>query len=267
MMAGTAAGVGHNLRRRLSGRWRRFSIDHFARRNHPLRGDVPYITFTFDDFPRSALLNGGRILTEHGVRGTYFLSFKLLGTSSVSGPLALASDLETLLQEGHELGCHTYDHLDGSQTTTERFRRSVEANRVALVKSRLKAHFPVFAYPLNGPGLAIKRLVGSQFVSCRGGGQTYNHGQIDLNLLKAYFLDRRTRQGHAEIRELIELNAATKGWLIFATHDVDVPPSDYGCDPRDFESIVRLALQSGAKVLPMMQVCRELGVPCPVQAQ
>src|SRR6185295_18271573 len=90
------------LRRRLWNKWRRFTIDRFARRDFRLASDVPLVSFTFDDFPRSALAEGGRILAEQGVRGTYFVSMQLLGGPSVSGPIASRDDLQTLLHDGHE---------------------------------------------------------------------------------------------------------------------------------------------------------------------
>ena len=64
----------------------------------------------------------------------------------------------------------------------------------------------------------------------------------------------------SEIRELIERNAAARGWLIFATHDVCTGPSDYGYTPDDFSRIVDLSQRSGARVLTMSQVCQQLGV-------
>ena len=120
--------------------------------------------------------------------------------------------------------------------------------------------FPVFAYPLDGPVLSIKRAVSTHFVGCRFGGQSFNSGVIDLNLLNAYFLDKRNRGDLEAVRTVIEQNAAARGWLIFATHDVAANPSPYGCDPEYFEEVVRLSLQSGARVLPMMQACRELNI-------
>ena len=40
--------------------------------------EEPVVSFTFDDFPRSALTVGGRVLRAHGWAGTYF-------TAGVSG--------------------------------------------------------------------------------------------------------------------------------------------------------------------------------------
>jgi peptidoglycan/xylan/chitin deacetylase (PgdA/CDA1 family) len=248
------------LRRRLWNKWRRFTINRYARRDFRLRSNVPYVSFTFDDFPRSALVEGGRILTEQGVRGTYFTSLQLLGRPSVSGPIASRDDLRALLRDGHEVGCHTFEHLDGCHSTVEAFERSIEANRAALAECVPGGSFPVFAYPLDGPVLSIKRAVGRHFVGCRFGGQSFNSGVIDLNLLNAYFLDKRNRGNLDAVRAVIQQNASARGWLIFATHDVASSPSPYGCEPEYFEKVVRLSLQSGARVLPMMQACRQLSI-------
>jgi peptidoglycan/xylan/chitin deacetylase (PgdA/CDA1 family) len=249
--------------RRVSGGWRRFAIERFARRDFRLPGNVPYVSFTFDDFPLTALTEGGRRLAAHGARGTYFVSFQLLDRDSVSGRIASVRDLRTLLGEGHELGCHTFGHLDGSVVTAAEFEQSIERNRSALADSGLDTRFDVFAYPLNGPAVGTKRAAGRRFAGCRAGGQTFNHGVVDRSLLKAYFLDGRTRGRMTEIADLIARNAAANGWLIFATHDVSAQPSEYGCDAAEFEAIVRLSVESGARVLPMTRVCAELGIsPC-----
>jgi len=246
--------------RRAANRWRRFSVEHFARRDFRLPGDVAYVSFTFDDFPRTALTEGGRILRDHGVRGTYFVSFQLLDTDSVSGRIVSLDDLHRTLRDGHELGCHTFSHVDGSVVAADEFARSIDANRAALASSPLETHFDTFAYPLNGPAVPTKKVAGGRFIGCRGGGQTFNADVIDLSLLKAYFLDARSRPRMAEVTQLIARNADNKGWLIFASHDVRTTPSDYGWNPTDFAHIVNLSLRSGAHVLPMKDVCAALGL-------
>jgi peptidoglycan/xylan/chitin deacetylase (PgdA/CDA1 family) len=251
--------IGRTLSR-ANNRWRRFSVDRFGRREVMLRAATPYVSFTFDDFPRSALVAGGSILERHAARGTYFVSLQLLGGPSPSGPIASWDDLRGLLAAGHELGCHTFEHLDGRVSTAEAFERSIQANRAALTARVPDGHLPVFAYPLDGPVLSIKKAVGRHFVICRGGGQAFNAGAMDLNLLKAYFLDWRNRGNLAAVRDVIERNAAARGWLIFATHDVAADPSRYGCEPEFFDEVVRLSRQSGARVLPMSEVCKELAL-------
>jgi peptidoglycan/xylan/chitin deacetylase (PgdA/CDA1 family) len=252
--------VNRSWRQRLASKWRRVSVDRFGCRPFTLRSDAPYVSFTFDDFPRSAYVEGGRILADHGVRGTYFVSYRLLGQPSVSGLIAPPDDLPGLVREGHELGCHTFEHLDGTRATPSAFDRSIAANRAAVAETVPEAEMSVFAYPLDGPVLGVKKAVGRHFAGCRGGGQTFNGRVMDLNLLKAYFFDWKNRGNVDEVRQLLAANAAARGWLIFATHDVAAAPSDYGCTPQFFSTVVRLALESGARVRPMMQACRELGV-------
>ena len=243
--------------------WRRVAISRWGRRAFRLRSDVPYVSFTFDDYPRSAWAEGGRILRDHGVHGTYFVSLGLLGRDSVSGPIATRQELEQTVEDGHELGCHTFDHLDGTQAGPDAFVASIAANRAALCDVFPEAELPVFAFPLEGPTLAVKREVGRRFLACRGGGQSFNAGEIDLNLLQSFFIDWKTRDDIDGIRRLIDANAASRGWLILDTHDVAAAPSAYGCTPACFEAIVLHACQSGARVLSMARVCRELRVPPP----
>jgi peptidoglycan/xylan/chitin deacetylase (PgdA/CDA1 family) len=200
------------------------------------------------------------MLRRYGVRGTFFVSMQLLGKPSPSGPIATADDVKALLADGHQLGCHTYEHLDGCNSSVDAFERSIRQNRAALGDIVPDTDLPVFAYPLNGPVLNIKRAVGKHFVGCRGGGQTFNSGVIDLNLLKAFFLDWRNRGDLEAVRDVVKRNAAECGWLIFATHDVADEPSRYGCQPDFFEEAIRLSLASGARVVPMMEACEAVGI-------
>ena len=62
------------------------------------------------------------------------------------------------------------------------------------------------------------------FFGITPGGQTFNSGTADLNLLCAFFLEQ-SRDNPAAVKRLIDQNAKARGWLIFATHDVCASPS------------------------------------------
>jgi hypothetical protein len=66
----------------------------------------------------------------------------------------------------------------------------------------------------------------------------------------AYFLEK-SRRNVETVRMLMELNRRARGWLIFATHDIASEPTPYGCTPDFFERIVRSAVSSGARILPV----------------
>src|SRR5687768_8348252 len=89
----------------------------------------PLISFTFDDFPRSALHIGGEILKSYGFKGTYYAAFSLLGRDSPVGPIFVESDLASLLADGHELGCHTFAHSNAWITPVHAFEKSLLDNR------------------------------------------------------------------------------------------------------------------------------------------
>jgi peptidoglycan/xylan/chitin deacetylase (PgdA/CDA1 family) len=238
----------------------------FARREMPLHSDGPIVSFSFDDAPRSAMLTGARVLQAHGVRATYYLSLGLLGTTNEIGPIGDLADVERVLADGHEIGCHTYGHLDAWATTPATYLQSVARNQVELSRLLPGQRFRSFAYPKNGATLAAKRGVQSFFDCCRGGGQDINHGLVDLNLLQACFIDRRAGMDAATLRRLIDRNAQERGWLIFAAHDVSEDAADFACTPDLLESLVRMSLDSGAIVEPVASACALLRTRAPVNA-
>lgn len=229
------------------------------RRIVPIKASVPIISFTFDDAPESAFRIGGDILQWYGTAATYFLSLGLLGRETEVGEIASRRDLENAVAAGHELGCHTFDHLDAWHTSAADFMASVTKNRRALADLLPGEEFETFAYPKSGPDISIKWSVGQRFAGCRGGGQVANVDTVDLNLLKACFLDARTKIDMDFVGRLIDSSAERRGWLIFATHDLRDHPSPYGCTPAFFKAVVDHAARSGALLLPLGKACRYVG--------
>jgi peptidoglycan/xylan/chitin deacetylase (PgdA/CDA1 family) len=244
-----------NLWARLIGRYQRGVARHLFRRPLPMRNTVPLVSFTFDDFPRSALRVGGAILQRFGLAGTYYTSFGLMGQQAPTGQIFEADDLKELTAQGHELGCHTFHHCHSWETKPRVFEESIEENRRALERLAPGAAFKTFSYPIALPGARTKRRVSRHFECSRGGGQIYNAGVLDANMLAAYFLEK-DKGDLAPVTRMFEANARARGWLILATHDVDDAPTPYGCTPGCFEAVVRLAVESGAKVLPVIQALR-----------
>lgn len=237
---------------RAQSKYYRTCAEHLHRRTFDVRPETPLISFTFDDFPRTALSGGGDILLRHGVRGTYYVSLGLQDKQEASGTMFTAADLAETRRQGHELGCHTYAHCDSSATEPGRFLQSVQDNQAALSALWPCDVFRTFSYPISTPRPRSKQGVGSRFETCRAGGQTFNAGPSDLNYLRAFFIEK-TRGDFAPIQRMIDANRDARGWLIFATHDVCGQPSPYGCTPELFEATVQYSLASGARVLPVSQ--------------
>jgi len=238
--------------RRIEGFCQRTTAGSFFARPVTVGRQKPIVSFTFDDFPRSALLTGGAILERFGLRGTYYASFGLMGQTAPTGEIFLPEDVSALVARGHELGCHTFAHCHSWDTKTKEFERSILENQAALETLLTGASFRTFSYPKSPPWPQTKRMVGRHFACARGGGQSFNIGQTDLNYLRAYFLEKTPHDRDA-IKNLIEQNRAVCGWLIFATHDVCNAPTPFGCTPGFFEDIVECSVRSGARIIPVAE--------------
>jgi glycosyltransferase involved in cell wall biosynthesis/peptidoglycan/xylan/chitin deacetylase (PgdA/CDA1 family) len=245
---------------RLHGHYKRRAASFVYRRPFLISPLRPLISFTFDDFPRSALLVGGAILNRVGLAGTYYASLGLAGRETASGQIFSSDDLTTLFEQQHELGCHTFSHFDSWETDPGAFEASILENRAALSELFPGAEFQSFAYPISLPRPLTKSRIADYFLSCRGGGQTFNVGTVDLNQLSAYFLEK-THGDFQAIKDLIDHNRQACGWLILATHDISDNHTPYGCTPEFFENVVQYAIRSGAQIVPVLEALEWLGAP------
>ena len=129
---------------RATGKVRRLLADQFGRRTVSIKTPVPIVSFTFDDAPRTAFSVGGEILKRFGARATYFVSLGILDTETEVGKIASVGDLARAVDEGSELGCHTFDHLDAWHVSSTAFLASVVRNREALHRILPGARFHDF---------------------------------------------------------------------------------------------------------------------------
>lgn len=240
--------------RRLLGGVRSRVLSGVQRREFRLPEGGPLISFTFDDFPLSALEVGGAILKSNGMSGTYYAAMGLMGkTSPEAGPYFSGGELETLLKDGHELGSHTFGHISCRTASLSDFTADVMKGKEAVERITGARPSHHFAYPYGHVTWRAKGMIGARLTSCRGIYPGINTSPVDLNLLRANNLYSGSYRWEA-VRRLIEQNSQQRGWLIFYTHDLSDRPSDFGCTPAQFESVVKLVQQSRATVLPVGKV-------------
>jgi peptidoglycan/xylan/chitin deacetylase (PgdA/CDA1 family) len=230
---------------------------HRYRRAIPLGDRGPIVTFSFDDFPRSALTNGAAIVERMGGRATFYVSMGLMGTVNGLGEQFRAEDLRSLLCSGHELATHTFSHLSARRISFQEFERDVERGDRAILTSLNVAPSGNFAYPYGEPTLRSKRGLARRMRSCRGTCKGFNGPLVDLNLLRANCL-YGGMENVVEAKRLVRQNANHKGWLIFYSHDVADRPSAYGCSPALLEAVTRFAADHGARLLTVAEVMAEI---------
>lgn len=212
------------------------------------------ISFTFDDFPKSALTAGGSILERHGARGTYYVASKLAKTEGAVGRSFDVEDIVIAHGNGHEIGCHTYTHLNCAEAKEASLQEEVRANAAALAATIKEFSPRNFAYPFGAVSPLAAQVLNPHFSSCRGIRPGINEGRLNLSELLANSLYATTFD-EARLCSLIDRNVSAGGWLIFYTHDVCETPSPYGCKPGQFEAIVAYA----AKRAPIRTVQDVLG--------
>jgi peptidoglycan/xylan/chitin deacetylase (PgdA/CDA1 family) len=238
-------------------RLRKLMAGHFARKAAWQVSPGPMISFTFDDFPRCALSVGGRMLTEHGRRGTYYGAMGLMGRKSSAGPMFTRADLDDLLTAGHELACHTLDHTSCLSVRTGKFVDECADNRRKAATMLSGYELRNFSFPHGHVTLPAKHLLRSAYETCRSIEWGINSDPVDLGFLRANPIYSRLEIG--ALKQLIHDNNRVKGWLVLYTHDVALNPSPYGCTPEYFEEILHCALDSGADILTIHEAASRYG--------
>lgn len=245
-----------NLRSGL-GAARRLVLSSVNSRAGRLENETPIVSFCFDDFPRTAYRAGGAILKHFRALGTYYAAPGLMNTSNDLGEQFTLDDIESLLTDGHEVGCHTFSHVSCRNVSFKTFEADVLKGREAL--RGMTGRDPVnFAYPFGHVSLVAKKRIGSQMKTCRGIYGGLNGRNPDLNLLYANSLYGDIDQ-MAPYESLVSLNQQRKAWLIFYTHDVRDTPSPFGCTPALLEKVVELVLARGFHIAPVQKVVDAMG--------
>lgn len=241
-MSDSASKLALRISRRLS--------QHAFRNLLPLEAQAGVVSFTFDDAPASACEAGAHALEHNGVRGTFYVAGGLTGGMEEGKPCHSREHLQTLLANGHELGCHSYSHIRCDNLSADALEAELDRNAAFLAELGVDIGALNFAYPFGAYAYNAKRICSRRFRSSRiTGGGTHEH-VADLNALKTHRLyDLPVDAENYET--LLERTARNKGWLIVNTHDVESPPSRFGYTPDRLEHAVAAALAAGCKVLPV----------------
>jgi peptidoglycan/xylan/chitin deacetylase (PgdA/CDA1 family) len=216
------------------------------------------LSLSFDDFPESAWTEAGPILAAHGVKATYYVAGGLCGGRNLDLPQFEVEHLQALVEAGHEVGCHTFEHVSVLGLDAATLNASLDRN-ARWVAERLDGYaMTTFAFPFGDWSVGAKRLVAKRFDCGRGVRDGVNRGRADRAGLSAIGLESRRLPGY-DLEALVAETAARKGWLIAYGHDVSDQPTPYGCRPDDLDRFVRLAREAGLEIAPVGQALGAVG--------
>jgi peptidoglycan/xylan/chitin deacetylase (PgdA/CDA1 family) len=241
----------------LGGKLRRRYVRLLERKRARFALDRPMLSISFDDAPVSAAHAGAEIIEGAGARATYYISTGLCDREGPMGLNASEAEVKALAARGHEIGCHSYSHLDCGQARLGEIERDLDRNRDMLANIGVRRP-KTFAYPYGDVSRDAKRVLTRRFRAARALHEGIVESGSDLNQLPAVGVEGPG--GPARAMRWLERAAERKAWLILYTHDVDEDPSDWGCTPDSLLRLMRRARELGFEVQTVAGALDNIGV-------
>lgn len=223
----------------------------------PQKSAVATLSVCFDDFPRTAWTEGGRVLRDHRVRATFYLCGGLCGSTRDGQTMFGVDDLRAIHDEGHELACHTFEHVSCLRRGRSELESSIRDNQRFVLEHVPDVKLRSFAYPYGDASIASKRLLVRRFASARGVDAGVNAGTFDVGQLKAVGLEVGERSFET-VHDWVMRAAAQRAWVVVYTHDVQASPTHWGCRPDDLERLLCAAKEAGLRILPVESALQAL---------
>ncbi len=208
------------------------------------------VTFTFDDFPRSAAENGAKLLEDAGAKGTFYACSSMMDQTNIMGDLFTKEDLLSLYKSGHEIGAHTHSHLDCAQADSSIALDDIDTNLAALKELGIISEITQFAYPYGETQRRLKVALKNRFQTARGVLAGQNKQGSDLMQLRSYELDNNPANAQRALHA-IKTSVDTPSWIIIFTHDVRNEHSPFGTSPATLQSLINAAQEIDADILTM----------------
>ena len=216
-----------------------------------LAGQRPVASITFDDFPKSAWENGGRVLGEYGVRGTYYTAGGFCGRTVDGTVFYDADDLKALAAAGHEIASHGFGHQPTPELSGEALAEDAARNADFLAPF---AGGPVqsYAYPHGAASLRAKKFLSTRFTSLRGTHQGLNAGTVDLAQLNALSIEKRNWNEDSLARAVARAQH-DNAWMVFYTHGVSDDAGRYDASAAMLRQVLDRLAAARIPVLPVRE--------------
>jgi peptidoglycan/xylan/chitin deacetylase (PgdA/CDA1 family) len=245
-------------------RVRRRIARHLPCKPFVMRNNGPVVSFTFDDVPDSAYLNGAAVLDGYGICGTFYIAGGTCGTSDSYWRVIERDQVRDLNARGHEIGCHTFSHAAVDELDAEAMEDECLRNLDFMRALCPDIAMTNFCYPYGSISLARKLQLQKRFDTCRGIFEGINTGIVDLALLKVIELYDRTLS-RDKLRHVLRRARDLNGWVIFYVHDVTERASHMGCSPGLLHTTIEAVRAQNMQCLSIQQALPVIGYSSKVE--
>ncbi len=226
-----------------------------------LKNTKPIVTFTFDDFPESALAYGAHVLEQSGARGSFYVSTALLGRDMEHWKVTSTAGVHELHHKNHEIGLHGHVHLPIGIHSAQGLKDDLARNNEILKTIDAGILADNFAYPYGQVNFArkfqLKNLVRSSRTTLSG----INCNVIDPQFIRAVLLENASID-HALIDAWLDKAVELNGWLVFVIHDISETPSPFGVSNSLFQYALEGSIRRGLEILTMRMALDASQVRC-----
>ncbi len=238
-------------------RIKRRIVPYQARRKLPIKLERPLVSFTFDDCPKSVMKNALKPLEIEGWQATIYMAMGRCGITNHLGLHMNHADVKAAYESGHEIGDHTFSHLDGTEVSLEAFEADIEQNQRHLNMLGLPPS-KTFAYPYGQVSVELKQAMGQRFSGSRGITSYLHRSNADLNQIGS----NRLYAGRDFSKLIKQINTLKQspGWLTIFTHDVRETPSRYGCTPEQMKTVINAVKSIGADIMTVANAIEHMEI-------
>ena len=218
---------------------------------------TPTISISFDDFPFSAFDNAKPMLDANNWQATWYVCGSYMNSeTNTYGKMYTEDSLLELKDDRHDIGCHSYSHLNFQNCSTSMASRDCARNMKFFFDHGFEKASS-FAFPFGASTLLTKRVLLPHYSALRSVDSGINQDDLDLGHLKAIAL-QDDRGGVSEALDAIETVKEEGGWLILFSHDIAKAHSPWGTSPEEFSRLLSAIEKADISVKPVRDVLHEI---------
>ena len=209
------------------------------------------VTFSFDDGWLEHYEIAAPILSEAGVKGTFYIISDESADYTERSSYVSHEQVRAMYESGHEIGSHTKTHPHLTKIATFRQINQIKGSLSDLESEGFSVS--TIAYPFGDHNAEVKKITADAgYTFGRTVLRGFNDKSTDPYALKVQQVDRNTSMD--EMQSWIDEAEKNNVWLILMFHQIsDDTSAELGVTERDFKTLVDYAMKSDVDIITIAE--------------